>query len=56
MVESAFLLSKSLSAPLKDPTFFTVCQFSSDLFVFLSIHVYSVLPVFTLSWCGRSFS
>ena len=46
MVESAFLLSMSLSS-IKDPTFFTVRQFSSDLFVFLSIHVYSVLSVLT---------
>ena len=56
MVESVFLLSMSLSSPIKDPTFFTVRQFSSDSFVFLSIHVYSVLSVFTLRWCGRSFS
>ena len=56
MVESAFLLLMSLSSPIKDPTFFTVRQFSSDLFAFLSIHVYTVLSVFTLSWCGWSYS
>ena len=56
VVESGFLLSMSLSSPIKDPTFFTVHQFSSDLFVCLSIHLYSFLSVFTLRWCGRSFS
>ena len=46
---------KVLSSPIKDPTFFTIRQFSSDLIVFLLIHVYSNFSVFMLSWCGRSF-
>ena len=50
MVEGAFLLSMSLSSPIKDLTFFTVRQFCSDLFVFLSMYAYSVLSVFELVW------
>ena len=49
MVDKFFLLSMSLSSLISDPTFFTDRQVSSALLIFLSIHVYSVLSVLTLS-------
>ena len=45
--ESCFLLSTSCESPMSDPTFLTFFHCSS----LLDIDVYSVLSVFTLSWC-----
>ena len=55
IVDKVLRRSTSLSSPISDPTFLTDLHDSSVLLGKRSMVVYSVLSVFTLSWCGFSF-